>query len=111
MADKGELLRQDVFSVWNLKRDHRSLRDLRFKSQTRHIMLYNRFVVLCKKKDDATSYTNKQSTYALKNLIPVRSFISDLLVFLVGILYHCELADNGNTWTKAQLLSIAPLNM
>lgn len=65
-------MRQDVFSVWSYKKDQRSIRDLRFKSQTRHVFLYERLVVFCKKKDDAASNTYKPTTYKLKNSLPVR---------------------------------------
>ena len=68
LADEGELLRKDVFSVWNHKKDQRSLR---FTSQTRHVFLYERRVVFCKKKDDVPSNTDKPVIYTLKSSIPV----------------------------------------
>ena len=69
LADEGELLRKDVFSVWSYKKDQRSIRD-RFKSQTRHVLLYERRIIFCKKTDDNS---NKPETYTLKNSIPVSS--------------------------------------
>jgi len=68
LADEGELLRKDIFSVSNHKKDHRSLR---LTSQTRHVFLYERHVVFCKKKDDTSSNADRAVIYTLKNSIPV----------------------------------------
>ena len=71
LADQGRLLREDVFSFWSYKKDQqRSIRDLRFKSHSRHVLLYEGLVVFCKKKDE-TSTPN--STYTLKNSLPITS--------------------------------------
>jgi len=69
MTEQGELLRLDVFTVWKNKKDERSLRSL--KSQTRHVLLYERHVLFCKKKEDSASNSNKSVVYVLKNSLPV----------------------------------------
>jgi len=73
LSEHGELLRNDVFSVSESKKDHRSLLDLRLKSHTRHIFLYEQLVVFCKKKDDSVSKPDKPATYTLKNSLAVSS--------------------------------------
>ena len=97
LADEGELLRKDVFSVWNHKKDHRSLR---FTSQTRHIFLYERHVVFCKKKDDAPSNADRAVIYTLKNSIPV-SHCSQLFIYIykgnIHVLYTSQPLI-GSSW-------------
>ena len=78
LAEEGELLRRDVFTVWKSKKDELSIRSL--KSQTRHVFVYERHVLFCKKKDDAASNSDKSVTYTLKNLLPVSSLMLLLLI-------------------------------
>jgi len=53
----------------------RSIRDLRFKSRSRHVLLYEHTVLFCKKKDDAliASNSDKTATYTLKNSLLIAS--------------------------------------
>jgi len=89
LSEQGELLRKDVFSVWEYKKEHhRSIRDLRFQSHTRHVFLYERLIIFSKRKDDSTSNSDKSATYTLKNSLPVSLFTFILYLF---ILFQCIL--------------------
>jgi len=83
LSEQGELLRKDVFSVWEYKKDQRSIRDLRHKSHTRHVFLYERLVVFCK---NTTSNSDKPPVYTLKNSLPVGPSVS-CCVFLMNLIH------------------------
>ena len=79
LAEQGALLRKDVFSVWENRKDQRSIRG--FKSRTRHVFLYERLILLCKKKDDSAVSVDRSATatYSLKNSLLVSHSISDVI--------------------------------
>ena len=65
LAAAGRLLMQGSFSVWR-ENKRIGIRDLRFKPMQRHIFLYEKLVLFCKRKDepdraDKASYIYKHS--------------------------------------------------
>lgn len=59
---------QGPFSVWV---EHRwdKIRDLRFKSMSRHVFLYENAVLFCKQKEE--QHNGGSSVYIFKNLLKV----------------------------------------
>ncbi|XP_029645768.1 guanine nucleotide exchange factor DBS isoform X13 [Octopus sinensis] len=65
IGDLGKLLMQGSFQVWT---EHKNkIRDFRFKPMARHIFLYEKAVLLCKRKDDNQSSSN--AVYIFKNML------------------------------------------
>ena len=82
LAELGRLLLQAGFSMWaEGKRDR--LRELRLKPMQRHVFLYERGVVLCKRvgKDP------DKATYQFKHLLKVRLSFFSLLFRWIVIIY------------------------
>lgn len=92
--EEGKLLRRDVFTVWKNKKDERSIRSL--KSQTRHLFLYERYILFCKKKDDTPLNSDKSATYMLKNLLPVSALLSLPICFIADVFSLC--CDSVKRW-------------
>ena len=68
LSGYGRLLMQGAFSVWaDHKRD--IIRDLRYKTMLRHLFLYEKAILFCKKKDDENNPEN--ATYQFKNVLQV----------------------------------------
>lgn len=67
LAELGRLLLQGGFSMWAEGKRDRGLRELRLKAMQRHVFLYERGVVLCKRvgKDP------DKATYQFKHLLKV----------------------------------------
>ena len=63
------MLMQGAFNVWCAGKKE-TIRGLRFKPMQRHVFLYEKKIVLCKKKDDS-SHAGRAS-YIYKNSIEVR---------------------------------------
>ncbi|GAB6021133.1 hypothetical protein CHUAL_003765 [Chamberlinius hualienensis] len=64
LSDLGRLLMQGSFSVWSDCKSDR-LRDLRLKPMQRHLFLYEKAVLFCKK----TGKTDDQVTYVFKHCL------------------------------------------
>ncbi|PVD18636.1 hypothetical protein C0Q70_21186 [Pomacea canaliculata] len=62
LPDQGKLLMHGSFSVW-MEHKHDRIRDLRFKAMQRHLFLYERSLLLCKKKEE----NNEEPVYTFKN--------------------------------------------
>ncbi|GAB1610590.1 guanine nucleotide exchange factor DBS isoform X15, partial [Argonauta hians] len=65
IGDLGKLLMQGGFQVWT---EHKNkIRDFRFKPMSRHIFLYEKAVLLCKRKEDNQS--SSSAVYIFKNML------------------------------------------
>uniref|UniRef100_A0A2C9KF52 Guanine nucleotide exchange factor DBS n=1 Tax=Biomphalaria glabrata TaxID=6526 RepID=A0A2C9KF52_BIOGL len=65
IADLGRLLMHGSFRVWT-EHKHDRIRDLRLRPMQRHVFLYQRALLLCKKKDEHHG-NNDQPSYTFKN--------------------------------------------
>ncbi|KAH9512394.1 guanine nucleotide exchange factor DBS [Bulinus truncatus] len=65
IADLGRLLMHGSFRVWT-EHKHDKFRDLRLRPMQRHVFLYQRSLLLCKKKDEHHG-NGDQPTYTFKN--------------------------------------------
>ncbi|KAL3847149.1 hypothetical protein ACJMK2_018078, partial [Sinanodonta woodiana] len=65
LSDLGKLLLQGSFSVWTEHKKEK-IRDIRFKPMQRHVFLYEKAILLCKKKEDSTS---EKDVYSYKNML------------------------------------------
>ena len=72
LLDLGRLLMHGAFSVWT-EHKRELFKDLRFKPMQRNIFLYERGLLLCKKKEES----NDDPVYTFKNKLKVRE---DLVV-------------------------------
>ena len=68
LADLGKLLMQGSFSVWTEHKKDK-IKDLRFKPMQRHIFLYEKMILFCKKKDDPQSA--EKAGYIYKSCLAV----------------------------------------
>ncbi|XP_031430908.1 guanine nucleotide exchange factor DBS isoform X3 [Clupea harengus] len=69
LADLGKLLMQGSFNVWtDHKRGHNKVKDLaRFKPMQRHIFLYYKMLLFCKKREETTEGHEKSPSYSFKH--------------------------------------------
>ncbi|CAL1542994.1 unnamed protein product, partial [Lymnaea stagnalis] len=65
ISDLGRLLMHGSFRVWT-EHKHERIRDIRLRPMQRHVFLYQRALLLCKKKDEHHG-NNDQPTYTFKN--------------------------------------------
>lgn len=69
ISDQGRLLMQGSFCVFT--EHHRGrIKDLRFKPMHRHVFLYEKSILLCKKKEESPTGVDK-GVYVFKNLLQV----------------------------------------
>lgn len=69
LADQGRLLMQGGFTV-STEHKKEKIKDLRFKPMHRHMFLYEKSILLCKKKEDLHQHSEKR-IYSFKNLLNV----------------------------------------
>ncbi|XP_070764327.1 guanine nucleotide exchange factor DBS [Enoplosus armatus] len=69
LSDLGKLLMQGSFSVWtDHKRGHSKVKDLaRFKPMQRHLFLYDKMLLFCKKREETTEGHEKTPSYSFKH--------------------------------------------
>ncbi|KAJ8309753.1 hypothetical protein KUTeg_011618 [Tegillarca granosa] len=67
LADHGRLLMQGGFTV-STEHKKEKIKDLRFKPMQRHMFLYEKSILLCKKKEDQHQHSEKR-IYCFKNLL------------------------------------------
>ncbi|XP_035271632.1 guanine nucleotide exchange factor DBS isoform X2 [Anguilla anguilla] len=69
LSDLGKLLMQGSFQVWTEhKRGHSKVKDLaRFKPMQRHLFLYDRMLLFCKRREDAADGHEKSPSYSFKH--------------------------------------------
>ncbi|CAE1260161.1 MCF2 [Acanthosepion pharaonis] len=65
IADLGKLLMQGSFQVWTEYKN--KMRDFRFKPMARHIFLYEKAILMCKRKDD--NQTSANAVYIFKHML------------------------------------------
>ena len=65
---------QGAFSVWA---EHKKdiIRELRFKAMLRHLFLYEKAILFCKKKDE--EHNAEKATYLFKNVLQVNRICKD----------------------------------
>lgn len=75
LSELGKLLMQGSFNVWtDHKKGHSKVKDLaRFKPMQRHLFLYNKMLLFCKKREETTDGHEKPSaSYSFKHSLKVR---------------------------------------
>uniref|UniRef100_A0A8C2YCX1 MCF.2 cell line derived transforming sequence-like 2 n=1 Tax=Coturnix japonica TaxID=93934 RepID=A0A8C2YCX1_COTJA len=69
VGELGKLLMQGSFNVWtDHKKGHNKVKDLaRFKPMQRHLFLYTKMLLFCKKREENTDGHEKTASYSFKN--------------------------------------------
>ncbi|XP_062869352.1 guanine nucleotide exchange factor DBS isoform X2 [Trichomycterus rosablanca] len=69
LNDLGKLLMQGSFNVWtDHKKGHNKVKDLaRFKPMQRHLFLYNKMILFCKKREENSDAHEKSPSYSFKH--------------------------------------------
>ncbi|XP_044218687.1 guanine nucleotide exchange factor DBS isoform X9 [Thunnus albacares] len=69
LSELGKLLMQGSFNVWtDHKKGHSKVKDLaRFKPMQRHLFLYDKMLLFCKKRDETTDGHEKTPSYSFKH--------------------------------------------
>ncbi|XP_041420733.1 guanine nucleotide exchange factor DBS-like isoform X4 [Xenopus laevis] len=75
LNDLGKLLMQGSFNVWtDHKKGHNKVKDLaRFKPMQRHIFLYAKAVLFCKKREENSEGHEKSQSYSFKHILKMSS--------------------------------------
>lgn len=74
LNDLGKLLMQGSFNVWtDHKKGHSKVKDLaRFKPMQRHLFLYNKMILFCKRREETSDAHEKSPSYSFKHFLKVR---------------------------------------
>lgn len=74
LSELGKVLMQGSFSVWTgHRKGPTKMKDLaRFKPMQRHLFLYEKALVFCKKREDHNDGYDKTSSYSFKHFLKVR---------------------------------------
>ncbi|XP_023272294.1 guanine nucleotide exchange factor DBS-like isoform X2 [Seriola lalandi dorsalis] len=69
LSELGKLLMQGSFNVWtDHKKGHSKVKDLaRFKPMQRHLFLYDKMLLFCKKREETTDGHEKTPSYSFKH--------------------------------------------
>ncbi|XP_039666680.1 guanine nucleotide exchange factor DBS isoform X2 [Perca fluviatilis] len=69
LSELGKLLMQGSFNVWtDHKKGHSKVKDLaRFKPMQRHLFLYDKMMLFCKKREEITDGHEKTPSYSFKH--------------------------------------------
>ncbi|XP_064929825.1 probable guanine nucleotide exchange factor MCF2L2 isoform X13 [Columba livia] len=69
VSELGKLLMQGSFNVWtDHKKGHNKVKDFaRFKPMQRHLFLYTKMLLFCKKREENTDGHEKTASYSFKN--------------------------------------------
>ncbi|NWH83815.1 MCF2 protein, partial [Aegithalos caudatus] len=75
LSELGKVLMQGSFSVWTgHRKGPTKMKDLaRFKPMQRHLFLYEKALVFCKKREEHGDGYDKTSSYSFKHFLKVRS--------------------------------------
>ncbi|KAM4770703.1 putative guanine nucleotide exchange factor MCF2L2 [Rhinophrynus dorsalis] len=75
LSDLGKLLMQGSFNVWtDHKKGHNKVKDLaRFKPMQRHLFLYAKTLLFCKKREENSEAHEKTPSYSFKNALKMCS--------------------------------------
>ncbi|NWS91950.1 MCF2 protein, partial [Toxostoma redivivum] len=77
LSELGKVLMQGSFSVWTgHRKGPTKMKDLaRFKPMQRHLFLYEKALVFCKKREEHGDGYDKTSSYSFKHFLKVRSAV------------------------------------
>lgn len=80
LNDLGKLLMQGSFNVWtDHKKGHSKVKDLaRFKPMQRHLFLYHKMLLFCKKREETSDGHEKSPSYSFKHSLKVGPSASDI---------------------------------
>uniref|UniRef100_A0A8V5FRI5 Uncharacterized protein n=1 Tax=Melopsittacus undulatus TaxID=13146 RepID=A0A8V5FRI5_MELUD len=68
VSELGKLLMQGSFNVWTDHKKGHKVKDLaRFKPMQRHLFLYTKMLLFCKKREENTDGHEKTASYSFKN--------------------------------------------
>ncbi|KAM9831269.1 guanine nucleotide exchange factor DBS [Neosynchiropus ocellatus] len=75
LSDLGKLLMQGSFNVWTEhKKGHSKVKDLaRFKPMQRHLFLYDKMLLFCKKREETAEGHEKNPSYSFKHSLKMSS--------------------------------------
>ncbi|KAK7127927.1 hypothetical protein R3I93_020490 [Phoxinus phoxinus] len=75
LNDLGKLLMQGSFNVWtDHKKGHSKVKDLaRFKPMQRHLFLYHKILLFCKKREETSDGHEKSPSYSFKHSLKMSS--------------------------------------
>nr|XP_046248535.1 guanine nucleotide exchange factor DBS isoform X3 [Scatophagus argus] len=75
LSELGKLLMQGSFNVWtDHKKGHSKVKDLaRFKPMQRHLFLYDKTLLFCKKREETTDGHEKTPSYSFKHSLKMSS--------------------------------------
>ncbi|XP_075058300.1 putative guanine nucleotide exchange factor MCF2L2 isoform X2 [Mixophyes fleayi] len=75
LGELGKLLMQGSFNVWtDHKKGHNKVKDLaRFKPMQRHLFLYAKTLLFCKKREESTEGHEKSPSYSFKHALKMSS--------------------------------------
>ncbi|XP_026076732.1 guanine nucleotide exchange factor DBS-like isoform X4 [Carassius auratus] len=75
LNDLGKLLMQGSFNVWtDHKKGHSKVKDLaRFKPMQRHLFLYHKMLLFCKKREETSDGHEKSPSYSFKHSLKMSS--------------------------------------
>ncbi|XP_051482365.1 probable guanine nucleotide exchange factor MCF2L2 isoform X6 [Apus apus] len=101
VSELGKLLMQGSFNVWtDHKKGHNKVKDLaRFKPMQRHLFLYTKMLLFCKKREENSDGHEKTASYSFKNSLKASSvelkntWISEIRKVLTGQLEACREAS------------------
>uniref|UniRef100_A0A669QFI9 MCF.2 cell line derived transforming sequence-like 2 n=1 Tax=Phasianus colchicus TaxID=9054 RepID=A0A669QFI9_PHACC len=99
VSELGKLLMQGSFNVWtDHKKGHNKVKDLaRFKPMQRHLFLYTKMLLFCKKREENTDGHEKTASYSFKNSLKVKKSCFDLLC-LFFLCLQASSVELKNTW-------------
>ncbi|XP_074525299.1 guanine nucleotide exchange factor DBS isoform X4 [Halichoeres trimaculatus] len=75
LSELGKLLMQGSFNVWtDHKKGHSKVKDLaRFKPMQRHLFLYDKMLLFCKKREETSDGHEKTPSYSFKHSLKMSS--------------------------------------
>ncbi|XP_068175222.1 guanine nucleotide exchange factor DBS isoform X2 [Antennarius striatus] len=75
LSELGKLLMQGSFNVWTEhKKGHSKVKDLaRFKPMQRHLFLYDKMLLFCKKREETAEGHDKTPSYSFKHSLKMSS--------------------------------------
>ncbi|KAK7889428.1 hypothetical protein WMY93_024988 [Mugilogobius chulae] len=102
LSELGKLLMQGSFNVWtDHKKGHSKVKDLaRFKPMQRHLFLYDKMLLFCKKREETSEGHEKTPSYSFKHSLKAPSmdvknmWVSEIRKVLQGQLEACREASH-----------------
>lgn len=83
ICELGRVLMQGSFSVWiSHKKGPTRMKEMaRFKPMQRHLFLYERALLLCKRREEHGDGCDKTPSYSFKHCLKVCLILSNAIVF------------------------------